>query len=258
MTLIISVCILHGIISDSHNVASQRRFCFWPKEFLWQVFGTATKPLILWLLPVQFRSNTDDTSGPPSPKGSLDEFHVPLLQDEQDANGDSESARVSHVNQILNGLPRPQSIGMLLTAPTSTIHHVWRKFDDSYMRPMFGGRGFVRMISRRMSDVREEDEALEDPDYHTMGWTPLSWLSMFSSNEQVTSVIDPYTKSQCVAWKRSLLQSSRVLWRLESLYAVKLQHLLHEEKSTVYTRIEADRLDCHFYHWERKWPSGDL
>jgi len=133
------------------------------------VFGTATKPLILWLLPVQFRSNTDDTSGPPSPKGSLDEFHVPLLQDEQEANGDSESSHVSHVNQILNGLPRPQSIGMLLTAPTSTIHHVWRKFDDSYMRPMFGGRGFVRMISRRMSDVREEDEALEDPDYHTMG-----------------------------------------------------------------------------------------
>lgn len=27
--------------------------------------------------------------------------------------------------------------------PTTTVHYFWRKFDDKFMRPVFGGRGFV-------------------------------------------------------------------------------------------------------------------
>lgn len=41
---------------------------------------------------------------------------------------------------------RPASIRALLTTPTHTVHHYWRKFDDSFMRPVFGGRGFVPYV----------------------------------------------------------------------------------------------------------------
>ncbi|CAM6008146.1 unnamed protein product, partial [Sphagnum balticum] len=100
------------------------------------VFGMLTKPLINWLLPVYLRSySISDTSDPPSPKdlNSINNFHVPLLLDsEQRANGG-----------LFNGMaPRRSSLSMLLAAPTSYIHELWRSFDDSYMRPVFGGRGF--------------------------------------------------------------------------------------------------------------------
>ena len=127
-----------------------------------QVFGTLTPPLIWWLYPPHHRSAQSDASL--SPKASLDhDFHIPLLNDtEQDGeNGTNEGTGISH---ILNGLARPQSISMLLTAPRSTIHKVWRKFDDAYMRPTFGGRGYVRMMSRRGMDLPEEDEDLEEED----------------------------------------------------------------------------------------------
>lgn len=121
-----------------------------------QVFGTATKPLINYLLPPQYRSTGSDASAL-SPKVSLDaDFHIPLLTDTEQQDDDTSNR--SAISQILNGLPRPQSLGMLLTAPRSKIHHVWRKFDDAYMRPTFGGRGFVRMMSRRGMDIVEEDE----------------------------------------------------------------------------------------------------
>jgi sodium/hydrogen exchanger 8 len=125
-----------------------------------QVFGTATKPLISWLLPPKYRSNSNVGL---SPNVSLDaDFHIPLLMDtERDENGIIERTGIS---RILNGLPHPQSLGMLLTAPRSKIHHVWRKFDDAYMRPMFGGRGYVRLMSRRSMHIPEEDEDLENED----------------------------------------------------------------------------------------------
>lgn len=130
------------------------------------MFGTATKPLISWLLPPQYRSTGSETSAL-SPKVSLDaDFHIPLLMDteQEDSNGINDRTGIS---QIFNGLPRPQSLGMLLTAPRSKIHHVWRKFDDAYMRPTFGGRGFVRLMSRRGMDIpEEEDEGLEDEEHN--------------------------------------------------------------------------------------------
>lgn len=128
-----------------------------------QVFGTATKPLISWLLPPKYRSNYNDAIGL-SPNVSLDvDFHIPLLMDtERDENGILERTGIS---RILNGLPHPQSLGMLLTAPRSKIHYVWRKFDDAYMRPMFGGRGYVRLMSRRSMNIPEEiEEGLENED----------------------------------------------------------------------------------------------
>lgn len=132
-----------------------------------QVFGSLTPPLIAWLYPPHYRPNRSDASAL-SPKVSLDsDIHIPLLNDtEQDGeNGGNGRNGRTGISQILNGLPGPQSIGMLLTAPRSKIHHVWRKFDDAYMRPAFGGSGFRRMASRRGMEIPEEDEDLEDEDH---------------------------------------------------------------------------------------------
>ena len=139
--------------SSYHDRIPNSRICYM------QVFGTATKPLIFWLLPPKYRSLPSL-----SPNVSLDaDFHIPLLMDtERDENGITERTGIS---RIFNGLP-PQSLTMLLTAPRSKIHHVWRKFDDAYMRPMFGGRGYVRLISRRsMGETEEPIETLENEDH---------------------------------------------------------------------------------------------
>lgn len=131
-----------------------------------QVFGSLTPPLIAWLYPPHCRSNHSDVSGNLSPKASLDsDFHIPLLMD---TNGDGEQDGETRIpiNQYLRNLTRLQSISSLLTAPRSTIHHVWRKFDDAYMRPTFGGRGYVRLMSRRGMDPPAEDEDLEDEDHN--------------------------------------------------------------------------------------------
>ncbi|CAM6039506.1 unnamed protein product [Sphagnum compactum] len=122
------------------------------------VFGTATKPLIGWLLPARLKTLYREDSDPPSPKDiSVDsDIHVPLLL------GASEADREHNgVNFIINGIRRPSSITALLGASTSGIHRVWRNFDDAYMRPLFGGRGFVRQVSRRRPTI-PEDEPFED------------------------------------------------------------------------------------------------
>lgn len=49
------------------------------------------------------------------------------------------------------------SIGMLMRYPTSTIHYMWRKFDDRYMRPVFGGRGFAPPSSSLLSAADDDD-----------------------------------------------------------------------------------------------------
>lgn len=73
-----------------------------------------------------------DTSDPPSPKDALvADVQVPFImnsESEHHANGDVLSR---------NG-------GFSLHVSHSTIHHLWRTFDDTCMRPMFGGCGYVR------------------------------------------------------------------------------------------------------------------
>ncbi|KAF3615105.1 Sodium/hydrogen exchanger 2 [Capsicum annuum] len=90
-----------------------------------KVFGLLTKPLISLLLPPHRQSSTV-SSDANTPK-------APLLGSREDSEVD------------LNGqdLPHPPSLRMLLTAPSHKVHRYWRKFDDSFMRPMFGGRGFA-------------------------------------------------------------------------------------------------------------------
>ncbi|KAG0449494.1 hypothetical protein HPP92_027341 [Vanilla planifolia] len=97
------------------------------------VFGLLTKPLIRLLLPHCPKHLSSMSSDPPSPKS----FLFPLLGNdhgsEVEAGGES-------------SIIRPTSLRMLLTKPAKSVHHYWRKFDDAFMRPVFGGRGFVPFV----------------------------------------------------------------------------------------------------------------
>uniref|UniRef100_A0A2L0VZZ5 Sodium/hydrogen exchanger n=1 Tax=Populus nigra var. thevestina TaxID=2082854 RepID=A0A2L0VZZ5_POPNI len=98
------------------------------------VFGLMTKPLISILLPhPKYQSRSLSFSSDPATPKSVT---VPLLGEGQDSLDD------------LGGrdIPRPSSLRALLTTPTHTVHYYWRKFDDAFMRPMFGGRGFVPFV----------------------------------------------------------------------------------------------------------------
>nr|AGE13943.1 vacuolar Na+/H+ antiporter [Pyrus ussuriensis] len=95
------------------------------------VFGLMTKPLIRFLLPHSPKQTTSMLSSEPtSPKSVI----VPLLgQDSVD-------------DLVGQDIRRPASLRDLLTTPTHTVHRYWRKFDNAFMRPVFGGRGFVPFV----------------------------------------------------------------------------------------------------------------
>ncbi|PIA44619.1 hypothetical protein AQUCO_01700305v1 [Aquilegia coerulea] len=95
------------------------------------VFGFLTKPLIRFMLPSP-KPLTRMLSSDSSPKS----LQNPLLGNGVDSEADLGSPNVH----------RPTSLRMLLTNSTHTVHHYWRKFDDSFMRPVFGGRGFVPFV----------------------------------------------------------------------------------------------------------------
>lgn len=97
-----------------------------------QVFGLMTKPLVRLLLPLSKHCPSTISSDPPTPKS----FVVPLLSNGHD----------SDTNQVSQPVYRPTSLRMLFSTPTHTVHHYWRKFDDAFMRPVFGGRGFVPFV----------------------------------------------------------------------------------------------------------------
>ncbi|KAK1305796.1 Sodium/hydrogen exchanger 4 [Acorus calamus] len=80
-----------------------------------QVFGFLTKPLVDIVI-------HRGALGSISRVESKDDFNLPLLSN--DAN--------------------KSSLTLLMERPVHTIHAYWRKFDDTYMRPVFGGpRGAV-------------------------------------------------------------------------------------------------------------------
>ncbi|NP_001315787.1 sodium/hydrogen exchanger 2-like [Malus domestica] len=97
------------------------------------VFGLMTKPLIRFLLPHSSKQTTSMLSSEPTtPKSII----IPLLgQDSVD-------------DLVIQDIRRPASIRDLLTTPFNrhTVHRYWRKFDNAFMRPVFGGRGFVPFV----------------------------------------------------------------------------------------------------------------
>lgn len=58
---------------------------------------------------------------------------VPLLRTQLESEQDMDSQETL----------KPSSLRSLLATPTRSVHRFWRRFDDTFMRPMFGGRGFV-------------------------------------------------------------------------------------------------------------------
>ncbi|GMH18791.1 hypothetical protein Nepgr_020632 [Nepenthes gracilis] len=102
------------------------------------VFGLMTKPLVRLMLLSPKQCTTVTCSDPPSPKSHT----FPLLINSHD----SEAATGGR------DLASPTSFQMFLATPTNTVHHYWRKFDDSFMRPVFGGRGFVPFVLRSPTD----------------------------------------------------------------------------------------------------------
>nr|WFD52758.1 NHX12 [Nitraria sibirica] len=85
------------------------------------VFGFLTKPLVRYLAPHQ-QNNCNSNQGSKTPKEDLT---VPLLSFEESTS--------------TNLLRAKDSLSMLIESPIYTIHSYWRKFDDTYMRPVFGG-----------------------------------------------------------------------------------------------------------------------
>ncbi|XP_030460728.1 sodium/hydrogen exchanger 2 [Syzygium oleosum] len=95
------------------------------------VFGLMTQPLIRLLLPHP-KHTSMVFSDPNTPKS----FTFPLLGGGQDSEGDLTVADII----------RPSSLRALWTTPAHTVHYYWRKFDNAFMRPVFGGRGFVPFV----------------------------------------------------------------------------------------------------------------
>ncbi|CAL9203173.1 unnamed protein product, partial [Musa hybrid cultivar] len=95
--------------------------------------GLMTKPLLHFFLPPSTRHLTMSLSLDPS---SQESFLSLLLSNGQAIEVEAE-----------NSVPRPTSLRMLLTTPSRSVHHYWRMFDDAFMRPVFGGRGFVPLVT---------------------------------------------------------------------------------------------------------------
>nr|GEV09910.1 sodium/hydrogen exchanger 2-like [Tanacetum cinerariifolium] len=117
--------------------------------FSTMVFGLITQPLVRLLLPTPKGLSRMISSEPTTPKS----FLAPLLGNGQDSEAD-----------LGRHITRPTSLRMLLSTPSHTVHHYWRKFDNAFMRPVFGGRGFVPFVPGSPTEqsthhlVQEEDE----------------------------------------------------------------------------------------------------
>ncbi|GFQ08396.1 sodium/hydrogen exchanger 2 [Phtheirospermum japonicum] len=106
------------------------------------VFGILTKPLVRFLMPSPKQLNRMISSDSVTPNS----FTVPLLGETQDSVAELFSGNGMASEGDGRSVIRPNSLRMLLTKPTHTVHYYWRKFDDAFMRPMFGGRGFVPYV----------------------------------------------------------------------------------------------------------------
>ncbi|KAJ4719523.1 Sodium/hydrogen exchanger [Melia azedarach] len=106
------------------------------------VFGSITKPLIEAVLLRHAKPlNLDETD-----IASLEDLRLLLLENGDPSNQGSSSQPV----------PKTSSLRMLISNPTTTVHYLWRKFDDKYMRPVFGGRGFVPFVPGSPNSAADE------------------------------------------------------------------------------------------------------
>ncbi|KAI4372254.1 hypothetical protein MLD38_010508 [Melastoma candidum] len=114
--------------------------------FSTMVFGSITKPLIEAVLLRHAKPMVSDATE----FQSLEDLRFLFIE-----NGSPSEPGQDNENQ-----PRRRSLRMLMTNPAISVHYLWRKFDDRFMRPVFGGRGFVPFIPG--SPTAEEEEAHEN------------------------------------------------------------------------------------------------
>ncbi|GMN25102.1 hypothetical protein TIFTF001_000797 [Ficus carica] len=105
------------------------------------VFGSITKPLIEAMLLRHSKPSSSDAADTPS----LEDLQLLFIEN----NDSSEQGNTQPV-------PRRSRLGLLISHPTTTVHYLWRKFDDRFMRPVFGGRGFVPFVPGSPSGVTDE------------------------------------------------------------------------------------------------------
>lgn len=109
---------------------------------LLQVFGFLTKPLVCCLLPCH-DSNIDQEPSV-SHESNLD--REPSISKDDDVRLPLLSFEESAATNILRA---KDSLSMLIERPAYTVHSYWRRFDDAYMRPIFGGPHSQRHESSR-------------------------------------------------------------------------------------------------------------
>ncbi|PON94140.1 Na+/H+ exchanger [Trema orientale] len=107
----------YGVTSDPLN-ATMITITIIVVLFSTVVFGLLTKPLISCLLPHHTISRERS-------KDLKEDMVLPLLSFEESA--------ATNINRAKD------SLSMLIESPVCTIHSYWRRFDDAYMRPFFGG-----------------------------------------------------------------------------------------------------------------------
>ncbi|MED6108674.1 monovalent cation:H+ antiporter, CPA1 (nhx1) [Stylosanthes scabra] len=104
------------------------------------VFGSITKPLIEAVLLRHPKPPVSDSTNIP------DDLRLLFLENEDPSDQGNNNQQFG----------RQSSLSLLIRYPTTTVHYFWRKFDDKFMRPVFGGRGFTRVVHGSSSGEVEE------------------------------------------------------------------------------------------------------
>ncbi|KAM7508490.1 hypothetical protein LguiA_018943 [Lonicera macranthoides] len=112
-----------------------------------QVFGSVTKPLINAVMLRNTKTTSDATDF-----ASLEDLRLAFLE-----NGGTSEPR---------GTPSgpTSSFRLLIKYPTYTAHQLWRKFDDKFMRPVFGGQGFVPYARDSTTGAENANDAANETD----------------------------------------------------------------------------------------------
>lgn len=77
---------------------------------------------------------------------SLEDLRILLLENGENTDQGSNQQAV----------PRASGLRLLISYPTTTVHYFWRKFDVKFVRPVFGGRGFVPFVPSSPTDAVDE------------------------------------------------------------------------------------------------------
>ncbi|XP_047333991.1 sodium/hydrogen exchanger 2-like [Impatiens glandulifera] len=109
--------------------------------FSTMVFGLLTKPLVRILLPSPKHLLRMISSEPTTPKFLSESLLLGVQDSELDLG-----SQIANERDIGRNVFRPNSLRMILSTPHRSVHYYWRKFDNGFMRPVFGGRGFVPYV----------------------------------------------------------------------------------------------------------------